>query len=57
WWAALVLLALPAAVPPVRRVLGGQKGRELVLGLGETGRLQLVFGSLFTVGLALGALG
>ncbi|MFD0775324.1 1,4-dihydroxy-2-naphthoate polyprenyltransferase, partial [Streptomonospora algeriensis] len=45
------------AVPPVRRVLGGQKGRELVLGLGETGRLQLVFGSLFTVGLALGALG
>ncbi|QBI53247.1 1,4-dihydroxy-2-naphthoate polyprenyltransferase [Streptomonospora litoralis] len=57
WWAALVLLAVPPAVPPVRRVAGGQAGRDLVLGLGETGRLQLAFGGLFTLGLALGALG
>lgn len=57
WWAALVLLAAPLAVPPVRRVVTGQVGRDLVLGLGETGKLQLAFGVLFTAGLALGALG
>ncbi|MUL40131.1 1,4-dihydroxy-2-naphthoate polyprenyltransferase [Streptomonospora sp. PA3] len=57
WWAALVLLAVPAAVPPLRRVLGGQVGRDLVAGLGETGRLQLLFGALFTAGLGLGAVG
>ncbi|MDT0304859.1 1,4-dihydroxy-2-naphthoate polyprenyltransferase [Streptomonospora wellingtoniae] len=56
WWVALVLLAVPAAVPPVRRVMRGQTGRDLVAGLGETGRLQMVFGALFTAGLALGAL-
>lgn len=51
-----VLLALPAAalsVPPTQRVLGGAEGRELIAVLGETGRLQIVFGLLFTIGLAL----
>lgn len=54
WWTPLVLLSAPLAVPPLRRVLGGQSGRDLVLGLGETGRLQMAFGVLFAVALALG---
>lgn len=54
WWAPAILLSAPLAVPPLRRVLGGQVGRDLVLGLGETGRLQMVFGLLFTLALALG---
>ncbi|GAB3204834.1 1,4-dihydroxy-2-naphthoate polyprenyltransferase [Marinactinospora thermotolerans] len=52
-WAALVLLAAPLVIAPCRRVLSGQQGRDLVLGLGETGRAQLAFGVLYTVGLAL----
>jgi len=54
WWVPLILLSVPLAVSPLRRVLGDQVGRDLVLGLGETGRLQMVFGLLFTVALALG---
>jgi 1,4-dihydroxy-2-naphthoate polyprenyltransferase len=54
WWTPLVLLTAPLAVPPLRRVLGGQAGRDLVLGLGETGRLQMAFGVLFSAALALG---
>ncbi|MFC4560790.1 1,4-dihydroxy-2-naphthoate polyprenyltransferase [Nocardiopsis mangrovi] len=54
WWVVLVLLAAPLAVRPVRRVLGGQSGRDLVLGLGETGKAQMAFGALFAIGLALG---
>ncbi|WP_285730819.1 1,4-dihydroxy-2-naphthoate polyprenyltransferase [Nocardiopsis sp. ATB16-24] len=54
WWTPLVLLSAPLAVPALRRVLGGQTGRALVLGLGETGRLQMVFGVLFSVALLLG---
>ncbi|MFL1426628.1 MULTISPECIES: 1,4-dihydroxy-2-naphthoate polyprenyltransferase [unclassified Nocardiopsis] len=54
WWVPLVLLAAPLAVPPLRRVLGGQTGRDLVLGLGETGRLQMAFGALLSVALLLG---
>lgn len=54
WWVPLVLLALPLALPPLRRVLGGQVGRDLVLGLGETGKLQMAFGLLFSIALALG---
>ncbi|TQN31011.1 1,4-dihydroxy-2-naphthoate prenyltransferase [Haloactinospora alba] len=53
-WVGLVLLALPLALAPVRRVAGGQSGEELILGLAETGKLQLAFGLLLTVGLALG---
>jgi len=56
-WTALVLLSLPLAIRPLGRVRGGQTGRDLVLGLGETGKLQMAFGVLFTVGLSLGALG
>ena len=52
--ALLGLLAAPLAVGPVTRVRAGLLGRDLVPVLRETGRLQLVFGALLAVGLALG---
>ena len=51
--ALLALLALPLAVGPVRIVRGGAAGRDLVAALKGTGQLQLVFGVLLGVGLAL----
>lgn len=53
WPAALVLLALPLAIGPVRSVLGGAMGRDLIPVLGATGRLELVFSLLLLVGLGL----
>ncbi|GAC1315081.1 MAG: 1,4-dihydroxy-2-naphthoate polyprenyltransferase [Acidimicrobiales bacterium] len=50
----VALLAAPFAVFPVRAVLRRAAGRELIPVLGATGRLQLVFGLLLTVGLVLG---
>jgi 1,4-dihydroxy-2-naphthoate polyprenyltransferase len=55
WPALLGLLALPAAAPPVRAVRRGATGRGLIAVLGATGRLQLVFGALTTIGLVVGA--
>src|SRR3954451_24083655 len=52
-FALLALVAVVAAVAPVRRVLGGAEGRDLVPVLQDTGRLQLVFGILLAVGIAL----
>jgi 1,4-dihydroxy-2-naphthoate octaprenyltransferase len=49
----LALAALPLAIPPVRRVLGGDEGKALIVVLGETGRLQLVFGVLLAIGIAI----
>jgi 1,4-dihydroxy-2-naphthoate polyprenyltransferase len=53
-FAALGLVATVVAVPPLRAVLGGASGRELIAVLGQTGRLQLVAGALVTLGVALG---
>jgi 1,4-dihydroxy-2-naphthoate octaprenyltransferase len=53
--ALLGLVAIVFAVAPVRRVLGGANGPALIGVLGETGRLQLAFGALTTLGLVLGA--
>jgi 1,4-dihydroxy-2-naphthoate octaprenyltransferase len=52
-WALLALLAAPLSIPPTRRVLGGAKGPELIAVLGETGRLQISFGALLAIGIAL----
>ena len=52
-WALLALLAAPLSLPPTRKVLGGAKGPELIAVLGETGKLQLAFGILLAIGLAL----
>ena len=51
--ALLGLLAVPLAIRPARTVLDGAVGPALISVLGETGRLQLVWGALVTVGLVL----
>jgi 1,4-dihydroxy-2-naphthoate octaprenyltransferase len=48
----LTLGALPLALVPVRSVRAGATGPALIAALGMTGRLQLAFGILLTVGLA-----
>ncbi len=53
-WAALALIAAPLAVSPVRAVIGGADGAELIAVLGTTGRLQLVYAGLLGLGLVLG---
>ena len=51
--AALALLALPLAVGPVRRVLGGAAGPGLLPVLAATGRVQLAYGLLLAIGVSL----
>ena len=51
--ALLGLLALPLALRPVARVRRGAVGRDLVPALVLTGSLQLAFGALLAVGVAL----
>lgn len=55
--AALGLLAVVAARAPAVRVLGGAAGRDLIAVLGATGRVQLLFGTAFAVGLVVSGLG
>ncbi|ROO83574.1 1,4-dihydroxy-2-naphthoate prenyltransferase [Actinocorallia herbida] len=52
-WALIALLSAPLTLAPSRRVLQGAQGAELVEVLGEAGKVQLVFGVLLAVGLAL----
>ncbi|HVX42819.1 MAG TPA: 1,4-dihydroxy-2-naphthoate polyprenyltransferase [Mycobacteriales bacterium] len=52
-WSLLSLAALILAVPPIRAVRGGVVGRELIAVLIATSRLQLVYGVLLALGLAL----
>lgn len=52
-WALLALAALPMAAAPARTVLGGARGRALVAVLRDTGRLELAYGVLLGLGLAL----
>jgi 1,4-dihydroxy-2-naphthoate polyprenyltransferase len=47
------LAAVPLAFAPVRLVRQGVTGRGLIAALGQTGRLQLAFGALLTLGLAI----
>jgi len=64
-WVSVLLLAVPFALTalisvvvaagPIRTVLAGAAGRDLIAVLGSTGRLQLVYGVLLTAGLALAA--
>jgi 1,4-dihydroxy-2-naphthoate octaprenyltransferase len=49
----VALAAVPLAVGPVRKVRQGATGRGLIPALGQTGRLQLAFGVLLTLGLAI----
>jgi 1,4-dihydroxy-2-naphthoate octaprenyltransferase len=54
-WAALAFAALPLAARPIRAVGGTAIGPALIAVLGDTGRLQLAYGSLLALGLALSA--
>jgi 1,4-dihydroxy-2-naphthoate octaprenyltransferase len=49
----VALLAAPLSVPPTQRVLGGASGPELIPALGETARLEIAYGVLLALGLAL----
>jgi 1,4-dihydroxy-2-naphthoate octaprenyltransferase len=49
----VALAAVPLALAPVRAVRRGAAGRALIAALGQTGRLQLAFGALLTLGLAI----
>jgi 1,4-dihydroxy-2-naphthoate octaprenyltransferase len=51
-WALVALLALPLAARPLQRISQGISGMALIPVLGDTGRLQLVFGALLALGLA-----
>ncbi|MEO9139286.1 MAG: 1,4-dihydroxy-2-naphthoate polyprenyltransferase [Jatrophihabitans sp.] len=51
-WAAIAFVAAPLAVRPVRTVLHGASGRDLIAVLGDTGRLQLAYAILLAAGLA-----
>jgi len=53
-WALLGLGALPLAVGAIRPVARGAVGRELIAVLEATGRTQLVYGVLLTIGLWIG---
>jgi 1,4-dihydroxy-2-naphthoate octaprenyltransferase len=53
-WSLMAIGALPVAQVPLARVRSGAAGPELIPILGATGRVQLLYGLLFSVGLALG---
>ena len=50
--ALLALAAVPLALAPVRLVRAGAAGPRLITALSQTGRLQLAFGALLSIGLA-----
>jgi 1,4-dihydroxy-2-naphthoate octaprenyltransferase len=50
--ALLALVSALAAVRPLRAVLGGANGRDLLPVLADTGRLELIYAILLAVGLA-----
>jgi 1,4-dihydroxy-2-naphthoate octaprenyltransferase len=54
-WVLVGFVAVVAAVAPVRTVLSGAVGRDLVGALAGTGRLQLLYGVLVTAGIWIGA--
>lgn len=53
-WSLLALGALSISREPIRKVLDGADGKDLIPILGTTGQTQLAYGLLFGIGLALG---
>ncbi|WP_067792090.1 1,4-dihydroxy-2-naphthoate polyprenyltransferase [Actinomadura formosensis] len=51
-WVLIALLAAPLSLPPTQKVLNGATGPALIPVLGETGRLQIAYGVLLAIGLA-----
>jgi len=56
-WMLLGLLAAPLAVSPLRRVLGGITGPDLIALIGDTGKVMLAWSLGTAVGLGLALLG
>ena len=52
-WTLLTLLVLPLTISVSRSVLSGTIGPALIPLLGKTGKLQLIFASIFAIGLAI----
>lgn len=52
-WALLVLILIPAVVVEARRVLSGAQGRDLIVVLRDTGLIELAYGVLLLIGLAI----
>ena len=52
--AAVAFVALVLARRPVVEVLGGARGARLIAVLGDTGRVQLVYGLLVALGFLIG---
>ena len=50
----IAVLSVLLAVKPIRLVARGATGQDLVAVLGATGKLQMLFGVLLSVGLAIG---
>jgi 1,4-dihydroxy-2-naphthoate octaprenyltransferase len=53
-WSLLALAALAVAREPIKQVLDGAAGADLIPILGATGKTQLLYGLLFSIGLAIG---
>ena len=54
-WAAVAFLAVPLAVRPIQMVRRGAEGLALIPVLAATGQVQLVFGMLLALGMAVSA--
>ncbi len=52
-WGLLGLLGYGVIIAPIRSVLRGARGKDLISVLGATGQVQLLVGALLTVGLAI----
>ena len=52
-WTLLAFAALPLCIPPLRALFAGATGRDLIPVLAQTSMIDLAFGVLLTVGLAL----
>jgi|TARA_B110000196_G_scaffold63414_1_gene53144 1,4-dihydroxy-2-naphthoate octaprenyltransferase len=53
-WVLLGLLGVPMAISPIKTVIKGAKGQELIAVLGATGKVQMVTGLAMAVGLLVG---
>jgi 1,4-dihydroxy-2-naphthoate octaprenyltransferase len=54
-WVLLALASVPLALGPITSIRSGASGPALIPVLGATGRLQLAFGALATLGVVLSA--
>ena len=52
---ALSIVALPVSLAPILTVMRGARGKDLIPVLGGTGKLQLAFGLLLTIGIVISA--